>query len=336
MITIRQLAKLAGVSPAAVSMALHDHPRIGAETRRRIQALAATHGYHRTVHGLAPGLARRGTLGCIVPDVSAPFFSQALAGIIAAAFTAGYQIIPLPGRWDTQQTTQAMQALAAHGIDGLLLYPGQLSTPIPADVLLALISQGLPTVCISNAAVAHPLDRVTMDEERCGWLVIEYLYLLGHRRMVIVGAHRKHPRMVALGAAARHFGVDLLRVEECPVRLTTERIMPVFTHSSPPTALIGFDDAYAVKLVQFAAQQGWNVPRDISIIGCCNLRMPLDPPLTTVELFPEELGHRAVILLLERLARMMDTESYHPITIRIRPLLIPGGTCAPPGKQHVK
>jgi DNA-binding LacI/PurR family transcriptional regulator len=330
MITIRQLAKLAGVSPAAVSMALRDHPRIGTATRRRIQELAAMHGYHASVRGLAPGSARRGALGCIVPDVSTPFFSHALAGMIAAAFTAGYQIIPLPGRWDTRQTTQAMETLTAHGIDGLLLYPGQLAAPIPADALLSLLSQGLPTVCISNAAVAHPLDRVTMDEKRCGWLVIEHLYTLGHRRLAVVGANHTHPRRVALRMASRHFGVDLFCVEDCPIRLTPERIAPCFSRPSPPTALIGFDDAYAVKLMQFAVHQGWSVPKDLSIVSCCNLRMPFDPPLTTVELFPEEMGQRAVSLLLERLTQMTNPEPYEPVTFKVSPLLISGGTCAAP------
>ncbi|MHB9023405.1 MAG: LacI family DNA-binding transcriptional regulator [Armatimonadota bacterium] len=326
MITIHQLARIAGVSPATVSMALHDHPRIGAATRKRIQELAATFQYQTRHASPHAGAARCGILGCIVPYVGVEFFSRTLAGMIAAAFAEGYQVMPLPGHVDIAQTLQSIQILVARGVDGLVLYPGQLSAPIPAEVLISLKSHGLPAVCVNHSV--DPLDLVATNEDQCGRLVIEHLFALGHRCVACIGHSNQHPRQHALASVAREYGMETHLIESCGTDLS-EMLATLVQRQPLLTAFIGHDDLFAGQILQFAAQQGLHVPQDISVVGCNNRRLPVTPRLTTVELFPEEIGRNAVILLLQRLKEPCPAEPRELTTIRIEPLLIIGQSSAP-------
>ncbi|MHB9025481.1 MAG: substrate-binding domain-containing protein [Armatimonadota bacterium] len=336
MTTIRQLAEIAGVSSATVSMALRNHPRISSATRQRIQDLAATYHYRKAPSLLYADEAQRGTIGCILPEISRLFFSRTLAGILDAAFAADYHVVTLPGHWDLREITRAVDMLVARGITGLLIYPGLLrahGTHYPAELSIALLSQGIPVVFLSNVHLSHAIDRVTMNEEQCGQIIVEHLFMLGHRRIAHLGAICDHPRQRAFAATAEHYGMEAQFIEISPGSRITEILANTYQQHPLPTAFVGFDDYYAAEAIRFVQHRGLRVPRDVSITGCSNCMLPTEPDLTTIEQFPEEMGRSATSLLLQRLHDLQVAAQYEPTTLKIAPQLVIGHSCAPPPRM---
>src|SRR5690242_3743330 len=119
--TIRQLAKLAGVSICTVSKALRDDPRLRPETIQRIKALAAQYHYHpnRLTQGLFSG--KSNTIGCIVPEVTSTFHARILRGVMEGALSASCHVITLETHNQLLRTIAALHSCIERRVDGVLI-----------------------------------------------------------------------------------------------------------------------------------------------------------------------------------------------------------------------
>ncbi|MHB9023675.1 MAG: LacI family DNA-binding transcriptional regulator [Armatimonadota bacterium] len=334
MTTVRQLAKLAGVSPTTVSLALHNHPSISAATRQRIQELAATYQFRPRWTPSRYAGGNFGMIGCLVPGLHAGFYSEVLRGILTAAFAESYHVITLESLGDPSHCCLALETFMDQRVDGVLMSSGHLEK-IRSDILLKLASAGIPVVCISYTPTERALDHVFVDEDRMAHLAIDYLFDLGHRQIAYVGPPLRNPRERAFEQAARRFGLSLDIIEHAANLPSTENNAPLpitFGHPSSPTAVIGYADFYAALAIRDISQRGLRVPSDVSVLGCGNHRYGrlTCPTLTSIELFPEEIGRRALTLLLQRMEALKNGEPYEPQTVLLDPQLVVRQSCAPP------
>lgn len=329
MATIRQLAKIAGVSIATVSMALHNHPRISAATRRRIQELAALYQYQPPMsHALIS--ERCGTIGCILPAINSSFYSRVLEGILSRAFTASYHVVILTTYSNIDRSVLAITALVEQHVDGLLISSGHFS-PLPAEVLLDIASRNIPTVCIDITPTARPLDHVLPNEERLSHLAVEYLYHLGHRRLAFVANTEANPRRMYFTKAAQQFGLTAQFVLQ-DFSGNEDALTAVLQQSDVPTAIFCYSDNLGALVLRHAIRQGLKVPRDLSVLGCGNhlLGQYTEPMLTTIEQYPEDIGRRGLELLLQRITMVENHTVFIPETLMVEPELVIRHSCCPP------
>ena len=122
-VTIRDVARLAGVSAMTVSRVINDQPRVKDETRRRVEAAIAELGY--VPNGLARGLVRRKTktIGVIVPDVANPFFTLVVRGAEDVAWRAGYHVLLCNTQTDLERERGYVDDMLAFRVEGVLIAP---------------------------------------------------------------------------------------------------------------------------------------------------------------------------------------------------------------------
>lgn len=342
MTTVRQLAKLAGVSPSTVSRALRGDRYVRPEVRQRVEEFAALYHYrpNRLTQSLTSGTTY--TLGCILPSVILPFYARLLLGVLKEAYLHSYRVVILEAHSDIAHTRQAIHTLVDQRVDGLLIGSEQF-TPLPRDSVLEMWGQGVVPINIDCTQFETRIDTVGTDETAMAKLAVDYLVKLGHRRIAFVGLVPKGAvsgrpwafadAMVRHGLPTNYFeDTGTLSAAEFDVRDILDRLL---AHAIPPTAIIAWEDHLAAKLMQHVSTRGLRVPDDISILGISNHEMAglLTPPLTSIEQYPEEIGRQAVRLVLRRLEEGLEGQQRNPEFCPIPCRLIQRSSCAAPHQR---
>lgn len=331
MATIRQIARIAGVSPSTVSRALADHPYVRDAVKAQIQEIAQAYHYHpdrRAAHLLA---GKSGTIGCLVPSVDSFFFSAVLKGILSSAYDASYQVLTLQSRHDPLHTQRALHAFVEQRVEGLIIATGH-EAPIPTHAFLELWSHGIVPVAVDFSPVSQPIDRVVTDEERLADMAVNYLWELGHRHIAYIGPlgqDQRARRTHAITTALRKHGVQFCLLDDDDER-GIDRALDQLPDVLPGcSAILAYGDRIAALVMRATLARGIHIPRQLSVLGCGNLAMDayLTPPLTSIDQQAEEIGRSAVALLLRRMHEQLTTPPTHPDLMRIPPRLILRGSC---------
>ncbi|HEX2950744.1 MAG TPA: LacI family DNA-binding transcriptional regulator [Armatimonadota bacterium] len=329
--TIRQLAKLAGVSISTVSRALSGHPYVDEAKRARILKLAEEYHYapNRISQGVLSG--KSGLIGVIVADTGSPFHSLLLKGMLAQCFADSYRALVLETRSEVAYTCQAMAAMTELRVEGVIVASGH-EEEIPRSALLKVWSHEIPIVLLDNTSSALPVDRVRTDEQAFGNLVVEYLRSLGHRHIAFInpsGNPASALRTLAVRDALHRIGLstEFFYPTTPPADIAT-CVDEMLATPHRPTAIIAFNDFTAAYLMKELSRRGYRIPRDFSLLGCGNLHFSdfLIPELTTVEQHPEEVGKQAIKLLLQRI----DEKCYRNAAVEeilVQPHFIKRNSC---------
>jgi DNA-binding LacI/PurR family transcriptional regulator len=305
--TIADVAKRAGVSPAAVSFAVNGRPGVGEQTRARILETAKELGWHPSASARALTEARARTIGLVLArqteELEADsFFVRFLAGIERKLAAADYalllHLVPVAG---AEKTLGAYERLAAGGrVDGFLLTDPELEDPR----LHLLQAAGLPVVVAGRLEPDSPFPWVETDHDAGMIEAVEHLVSLGHERIGFLGG----------GETYEHVQRRLSRWREA-VRAAGLPFGPV-VHAAGhgnaaagavlddgPTAVACTSDTLALALVAAARARGLAVPEDLSVIGFDDSVMAAlsSPALTSVRVDYAEFGAAAAAALLARI-----------------------------------
>lgn len=336
-VTIKDIAKIAGVSYASVSRALSGSPEIGEATRERILAICEQEGYR--VNTLARGLScrRSGIIGLIVPDISNALYAEIAFEVEKCAQQAGYNVMLCNTMHDERQTEGLFEYLIGHRVDGILFA----STRDNARLWAERYRDAAPIVLIGDTADPNDprsgrVNSVCLDNQAGGALGAKYLYGLGHRRILYLGmrpASVTHQRryygfrteMESLGLAAEvvENPWDASTIEN-GYRLAREALGP----DSPYTAVFCANDAVALGVLKAAGECGVRAPEQLSLLGFDNVGYAALPRirLSTIAQQQQKLSEAAVELLL----RLIREDGEPGITNRIiRPVLVERDSCRP-------
>src|SRR5215208_612350 len=179
-VTIRDVAREAGVSPMTVSRVINGGARVSVGTRGRGEQAIGRRGY--VPSRLARGLSghRTGTLAVIVPDVANPFFTLILRGAEDVARRAGYRVILCDTRADLGVEREVIEEMIAHRVDGIVIAP---VSDRSRDHLRRLSKFGVPFVLIDRTVPGVDSDAVLGDSTGGARRLVEHLISLGHRRI---------------------------------------------------------------------------------------------------------------------------------------------------------
>ena len=307
--TLKDVARLAGVSAQTVSFVIHNNPVITPETRERVLEAVRQLNYtpDASARSLRSGFSN--VLGMLMPDAHNPHFWAILDGAEQEALAHGYSLILTTTSMKRERERQAFEGLIRQRLDGLILlftYPEDFTLDIAR-----LRQKRLPLVI--DGTQFEDVDRVWFHYRDAARAMMDHLFSLGHRRIgFIQGVGRQghlagKDRSDIYQQKMDQHGIPLAeRVRiECDNTLEDgyNAALRLLEQNPRPTAIIGINDLMAYAALQAALHSRLRVPQDVSIAGFDDDAMfrLLSPALTTGGVDGAEFGALAVRLVLARL-----------------------------------
>ncbi len=330
-VTIKDVAKAANVSYSTVSRALSNSPEISEETRARVLKVCKEMNY--TTNTVARAMAVKSTklLGVILPGVNNPFMSELAYHIDRQARARGYNIILCNSSRDPEQERELFELLIGRQVDGIILIP---SGSDSYESLSQYLSK-VPSVFLGENLRENPESYVSVDNTRGAYLGVEYLYKLGHRKIVYFGRRKgsntHQLRAEGYETACRDLGLEP-RFYNNPfsassIKYGYQLARQFFTQERDYTAIFAASDTNALGIMQAADECGIRIPEDISLLGFDNIQYSELPRihLTTIEQPKKMLASVAVESILDQVENDFSGYTHHILN----PTLVERESCAP-------
>ncbi|PZF84217.1 LacI family DNA-binding transcriptional regulator [Jiangella anatolica] len=309
--TLRDVARLAGVSFKTVSNVVNDHPYVSDTTRAKVQAAIDELGYrpNRQARSLRSG--RTGAIGLAVPELSLAYFAQLADEVINAAEKRDVVVVIEQTGGDRRRELDVLSGSRRQLTDGLLFSPLGLGND-EGD----LLAVDFPLVLLGERIFDGPVDHVTMENVDAARAATDHLIGLGRRRIAVIGAHegevigsaglRLHGYRAALEAHGLPFDKALI-VDAGPWHRFNgaEAMRALLERGVEFDAVFALNDELALGALRVMQEQGVRVPADVAIIGFDDVdegKYSL-PSLSTVDPGRREIARLAVEVLLDRIEK---------------------------------
>jgi LacI family transcriptional regulator len=303
-VTIRDVARRAGVSVATVSRVLNGSAQVAEDTRVRVEGAAAALRY--TPHGAARSLITRRTdvFGVVLPDLYGEFFSEVIRGMDPLARQRGYHLLLSSSHDDRGQIEFALGAMRGR-VDGIVV----MSPNVPARELAACLPADVPAVLLNCDSGGERFPAIGIDNYGGAVAMARHLVSLGHRRIAMVrgaeGNFDARERLRGYRDALAEAGLQPLEAAGDFTEAGGHRAArELLADGGRPTALFCANDSMAVGAMSAVREAGLRVPDDVAVAGFDDVPIAryLNPPLTSVHVDVHRLGARAVELLCDAVA----------------------------------
>lgn len=305
-VSIKDIARAAGVSHSTVSRALRGHPAISEATRTRVARLAEEMGYSPSAVARGLRTSRTRVVGLVVTHLTDPFLTEVVQGIESLALEAGYSLFLATSNVDPDREMAVVKAFREQRVDGVLVCSSRVG-----ERYLPLLAEGqVPIVLINNQHDGTFAFSVANDDRYGAEQVTRHLVELGHRRIAYLGNTRggqaNTDRLAGYLAALNMAGIPvdsslILRSPNGRPPGGEVGVQPLLDGECRATALVCYNDMTALGALHRLKQAGWRIPDDLSITGFDDISLAAyaDPPLTTFAQPKYELGRYAMQMLLD-------------------------------------
>src|SRR2546422_4675349 len=286
MVTIKDVARAAGVSVATASRA-HNRSRLVTEaTGRRVRAVAERLGY--SPHAAARSLSTRrtSTIGVLLPDLYGEFYSELIRGIDQTAQRHGFHLLLASSHNEKDAITAALQSMRGR-VDGLVV----MSPALGAHLAVRDLPASFPVVLLNSAATGAAFDAITIANARGAADMVEHLVGLGHRRLAMIRGPEPSSdaaeRLRGFRAAVQAAGLERDDVWEVPGDFSDtsgfEAGVELLRHARRPRAVFAANDAMAIGALSAFREAGVAVPGGVPGAGVADLPKAryTHPPLST-------------------------------------------------------
>ena len=339
-ITIKDVAKRAGVSHSTVSRALHGSNLISDETVERVRQIAIEMGYFPSAAARSLKTNRSHALGVIVSAIDDPFFSEILQGIEEIAQERGYSLLMAASQRDPQREQAIVQDMRERHIDGLIICSASFS----AEQRRKLLEYGIPIVAVNNQAAEEYRYSIYHDDVDGSRQVARHLIDLGHRRIAYLGNPLSgrttldrltgfRQEMDATGLTIPDEYIHEIHGGDPEDGLTA--LNHFLELPERPTALFCFNDMLAIGVLNGLQRAGIRVPEDISVVGFDNIVFSAytNPPLTTLDQPKHYIGAEAARLILGLLDPLIGEEAPNQEIQKLKGKLLVRQSTAPPPSE---
>ena len=342
--TIRDVAQLAGVSVATASRVLNDsgYP-VRQQLRQRVREAAETLEY--TPNLMAKSLRKEicRDIALIVPNISNPFYLQAVLGVGEALSAGDYNMIFCNTMHDPEREQSFLRQLYERQVKGVILSSVAEGT---AELVQKFMQRGMKFVLLDQMLSDVESPGIHYDSRAGARMAVEHLLSCGHRKIAFATTSlvRFTRTEIYKGyqEAMTAAGIGCLPelLYECTINKTGRgsdyelnigrQIGKQFLDDGcPATGVLCINDMVAIGLIQTLVQGGIRVPEDVSVIGFDDIPIAgaILPPLTTVHYPAQEIGRLAAIMLLDSIE---NNEDQTALTMSLTPKLILRDSVAPP------
>lgn len=325
MTTIKDVAKLAGVSTSTVSHVMNQTRFVSDDMRKRVKEAVRELGYRPSSIARSLKVKKTGTIGMLVTTSSNPFFAEVVQGVEQRCFEQGYTLFLCNTKGDVERMKANLDALEEKRVDGLLLLCSESNKKL---FRLFETHVSTPIVVTDWGPDCDHMDRIYDNSQYGGYIATRHLIEMGHTRIgCISGPMDRRSASERVEGYLKAMGESRLDIREewiiegdfyCESGVRAMGILQNLAHQ--PEALFVCNDMMALGVLNKAASIGLRVPDDLSIIGYDDIYIAryMTPPLTTIHQPTGRLGAMAVDTLIDRL----DTKRQKGKIIRIEPRLV--------------
>lgn len=332
MATIRDVAKLAGVSPTTVSATLSGKAPVSKALQKRVWDAVKQANYRPDP--LAQNLRRGSTMtvGFICPDIATPWASHLGKAMQNALRERGYNMLLASNNDDPERELQDIALMTDHRVAGLIIAPTSLGENYATRLTDAV---NCPAVLVDRRVAPDQFDIVTDDNQLGGTLLADYLTRLGHRRIAFLvgrpGISASDERFKAVANRLSELGVPL-NPELCRHAIHTAdgayaAVQNLMSAKERPTAIMCISNSQVQGAMAGLVNMGLSVPKDVSVVSFDGFNPPegWSPVITCLLQDTQTVCDRVVDLLLKRIENP-DSETVDHV--RIQPKLSIGSSCA--------
>ena len=269
--TIKDIAKITGVSTATVSRVINQLGGYGNETEKKVLAAANQLGYSKNENAISLVTNRSRTIGIVIPNVNTSFYGDIVNGIEDIAYKHQYSVILTHAGVEGIRLTNSLKVMGNRRVDGLIIVSINLDTQ-----QLALIKRmNLPTILLSTQAHDQSLPFIKVSDHKATFAATNYLLRQGHRKIGLAGLNPKDP----IAGAPRIQGYkEAIEANQLPVEKDLVwygdfsfesgkmAIQHFFEKKILPSAIVCASDETALGVISAAFNHGIKVPEDLSVI----------------------------------------------------------------------
>ncbi|EJK2105508.1 substrate-binding domain-containing protein [Vibrio cholerae] len=325
MATMKDIARLAGVSTSTVSHVINKSRFVSDEIVERVNNAAQQLNYAPSALARSLKMNRTKTIGMLVTTSTNPFFGEVVKGVERSCYHQGYNLILCNTEGDNQRMKASINTLLQKRVDGLLLMCSTLEGE-RLDVFDRY--PDIPIVVMDWGPILFASDKIQDNSLQGGYMAAKHLIECGHKEIgCITGPLIRHQAQMryegykrALAEAGIAINPDWIVESDFECEGGYQAFEKLYQRGKLPSALFVSNDMMAMGVIQAASQRGLRVPDDLSLIGYDDVHIAkfMTPALTTIHQPKYRLGKAAVDTLLYRLENPDTTAQ----VVQLEPTLV--------------
>lgn len=316
-VSIKDVAREAGVSIATVSRVLNDIDVVNDETRKKVQDAIKKLGYRPNIVARSLKTQRTGTIGIIIPDISSQFYPEIVRGAEDVANIYAYNIMLCNTDLDPDKEIEYLRVLKEKMVDGVLY----MSSSLEPNIIKLMNEIQMPTVLIETRDKEKAFPSVTIDNEKAAYDGVSYLIKKGNKKVAYIGSHED-----AVNASALRYIGYKEALKENNIELDTnlvhfgglkaedgyEGIKKVLKYSKID-AVFCVSDEIAMGAINALREENINVPEDVDVVGFDNIYSAaiFYPKLTTIAQPTYDMGSVGMRMLIKMINKQKGEEEHY-------------------------
>lgn len=306
--TIKDIASVLNISPAAVSKALHDDSRISAKTKDAVKKVAKDLNYQPNHLASALRKGKSNLVGVIVPRTNSNFFSSVIQNIEEVLNKEGYNIIITQSNESYKKECNNIDALLFTQVDGIIA--SMANETIKLDYYEKVKSKGIPLILFDRGENDLNVDYIGINDYDSSHMIVKHLIEQGCKRIAHIGGY-KHTRIFNnrirgyIDAIKKHnlpLDNELLLESSLTIEDGREKMTQLLALKNRPDAVYVAGDYAALGALQVLNEQNIKIPNDIALVGFGNepFTAMVTPAISSIEQHSAEIGKQAALTFLER------------------------------------
>ncbi|ANI85379.2 ribose operon transcriptional repressor RbsR [Kosakonia oryzae] len=329
MATMKDVARVAGVSTSTVSHVINKDRFVSDAVREKVETAIKTLNYAPSALARSLKINQTRTIGMLITASTNPFYSELVRGVERSCFERGYSLVLCNTEGDEQRMNSNLETLMQKRVDGLLLLCTE--THQPSQEIMQRYPS-IPTVMMDWAPFNGDSDLIQDNSLLGGDMATQYLINKGFTRIAcITGPLDKTParlRLEGYREAMTRAGLTIREGDEIESDFEFgggfDAMQALLAMNERPQAVFIGNDAMAVGAYQALYQAGLKIPQDMAIVGYDDIELAryMTPPLTTIHQPKDELGELAIDVLIHRIAE----PGLQQQRLQLTPILIERGS----------
>ncbi len=326
-VTIQDLASKLNFTPATVSRALNNHPRISANTKKAVIDLADKLNYRRNHLASSLRSGKSETIGVIIPSAEINFFGSVVHGIESIANTNGYHILLYQSNESPDYEIKAIESFVGAKVDGILASIAK--ETVDFTHFLDLKNRGIPLVFFDRTDAALDIPSVVINDFKGAHIATQHLLSQGYKKIAHIAGqqHLKifEDRLNGYKSALQDAGIEireeLIFYGRVSIDSGKDAMNYFFGLKDKPDAVFAVEDFTALGVIKAAKEMKIDIPKDLGVIGFANEAFDehITPSLSSIDQQTILMGREAFRLLLELINNKKEN-TMEKSTIVLEPL----------------